>query len=86
MNSSRLALLIISSSLLLLVLLPSTSSSPGHYVHNYYREGTYDGQKGEKGRSARHLNTRNSAQSLLSTDCLLAVFLAVTAALRQQLV
>ena len=87
MHSSRLALLIVGCTLVFLALLPSTTCSPGHYVHDYYREGTYNGRgRNEQGRSPRHLNARNSAHSLWSADSVLAAVLLVAAALRQQFV
>ena len=72
MYFSRLVLLIVSSSLLLLVLLPSTSSSPGHYVHDYYKKGP------EQGRSPRHLNSGSSA--LWSPGSVFAALLLAAAA------
>ena len=59
-------LLVFSTILFLLALFPISNGSPGHYVHDYYREGTYNGRGGlkEQERSPRHLNHRNTGSAV----------------------
>jgi len=84
MHTSHLTLFLISSSLLL-TLLPSAQSSPGHYVHTYYREGTYNGRaqnRLEQGRSPRHLNHRNSVERVRMMDRMVVAMLMMVATVR----
>jgi len=84
MHTCSLTLLLLSSSLLL-TLLPSVQSSPGHYVHTYYREGTYNGRaqnRLEQGRSPRHLNHKNSVEQVNIMDRMLVTMLMLVATVR----
>ena len=75
-------LLLLTIVLIFLAQLPLSSSSPGHYVHNYYKQEDYNrrgrlGQGREQERSPRHLNHRNAASAITVNLTLISLVAAL---------